>query len=75
MSHSWPNKSEAVTGHARYHSYLLRCWREGEEWRFTLEDVLQRRRWGFRSLPDMLIALEQRLAEQNDTFTRRRDYD
>jgi hypothetical protein len=31
-------------------AFLIRCWREGERWRFVVENVATRKRQGFDSL-------------------------
>jgi hypothetical protein len=41
-----------------YRAYLLRCWREGEEWRFYLGEVSgERRQYGFSSLEALVAFL------------------
>jgi len=43
-----------------YRAYLLRCWQEGEEWRFSLREVSgARRQYGFSGL-DALVTFLQR---------------
>ena len=53
-----------------YRAYLLRCWREGEVapgqeplWRFSVEEILyKRRRKGFNSLGALIAFLRGELA-------------
>lgn len=45
-----------------YQAYLLRCWQEGDEWRYSLEVIGHGRRQGFVALPGLLAALESELA-------------
>ena len=53
-----------------YRAYLLRCWREGADspekkptWRFSVEEVLvERRRWGFGRLEEVMAFLQSDLA-------------
>lgn len=43
-----------------YHAFLLRCWQEGKEWRFSLSEVAgEQRRLGFPDL-DALVAFLRR---------------
>jgi hypothetical protein len=57
-----------------YHAYLLRCWQEGEaasgegaRWRFSVEDVLQKRpRQGFDSLAALVAFLQAELTDGRD---------
>ena len=41
-----------------YRAFLLRMWREGERWRFTLEDPHSGQKHGFGSLPKLVAFLE-----------------
>ncbi len=44
-------------------SYLLRCWQENGQWRFSLETIgPHRRRKGFRSLEDVVTFLRSQLS-------------
>lgn len=56
-------------GDPLYRAYLLRCWQEGQAapdgepgWRFSVEEVLyRRRRWGFTGLESLLGFLQAEL--------------
>jgi hypothetical protein len=57
-----------------YRAYLLRCWKEGEttpseepHWRFSIEEVLhKRRRQAFSSVQALVAFLETELADFSD---------
>jgi hypothetical protein len=57
-----------------YRAYLLRCWQEGEttlgeepHWRFSIEEVLhKRRRQAFSSVQALAAFLETELADFGD---------
>ena len=61
-------------------AYLIRCWREGDatspgaaRWRFSVEEVLYRRkRQGFQDLPSLVAFLRAELGDELDwpTFAR-----
>jgi hypothetical protein len=42
-------------------AFLLRCWREGDQWRFLLENVATRERLGFEHLQAICRHLEEAL--------------
>lgn len=41
-----------------YTAFVVRCWREGEEWRIVLEEVATRECHGFGSVDAFLEALQ-----------------
>jgi hypothetical protein len=57
-----------------YRAYLLRCWQEGEpapgeqpHWRFSIEEVLlKRRRQAFNSVQALAAFLRTELNDQDD---------
>jgi hypothetical protein len=57
-----------------YRTYLVRCWQEGEStldgrplWRFSVEEVLQkRRRRGFNSLEALMAFLRDELTSGDE---------
>lgn len=44
-----------------YAAFLVRCWREGEQWRIVLENVATRERLAFDSVEVFLEALQATL--------------
>jgi hypothetical protein len=60
-----------------YRAYLLRCWEEGEPipgeqppWRFSIEEVLhRRRRQAFNSVQAMTVFLEAELDDRDGEQT------
>jgi hypothetical protein len=57
------DKSPADTDRA----YLLRCWREGATWRFSLEPVSpQSRRRGFATLEAMCAFLRDEFQQEQE---------
>lgn len=40
-----------------YTAYLLRCWLDGENWRYSLEKVGSSRRQGFATLDELVAFL------------------
>jgi hypothetical protein len=56
-----------------YRAYLLRCWQEGEtlgseghRWRFSVEEVLHKRRQrGFNGLEALFVFLRTELADED----------
>jgi len=56
---SWLNPSQPQA------AYLIRCWREAEMWRYSVEDVALRRRWRYDSLEKLLAALRERMPHPN----------
>jgi len=44
-------------------AYLIRCWREAEQWRFSVEDIASRRRRRYDSVEALLENIESRLLE------------
>ena len=57
-----------------YRAYLLRCWQEGEptsnkqpHWRFSIEEILlKRRRQAFNSVQALAAFLQTELNDQDD---------
>jgi hypothetical protein len=47
---------------ASYTTYVLRCWREGSNWRYSLEEVGSGERQGFASLDEFVAFLLARSA-------------
>lgn len=49
----------------RYQSYLLRCWleasRDGQQWRFSLEDTNTHKQHRFATLTELVVALHTTL--------------
>jgi hypothetical protein len=43
-------------------AFLIRCWREGERWRYSVEDVASRRRRRYDNLEELLAGIEGRLS-------------
>ena len=43
----------------QYHAFLLRCWCEAGQWRYSLEQVGNGRRLGFASLIDLATFLHE----------------
>lgn len=41
-----------------YTAFLVRCWRDGDQWRIVLEEVATRERRGFSSVEAFLAALQ-----------------
>ena len=49
---------------SRYRAYLVRCWREGDAWRFSLESVgASDVRRGFNRLEDLMAHVQTDLAQ------------
>jgi hypothetical protein len=46
-----------------YTAYILRCWREEAFWRYSLEELSTRKRYGFAGLDDFISFL---LARSNE---------
>lgn len=46
---------------ALHAALLIRCWREGEQWRFMLENVATRERRGFDSLDALFLFIQESL--------------
>ena len=46
-------------------AYLIRCWREAEIWRFSVEDIASRQRWRYDSVEALLEDLETRLLDMS----------
>ena len=44
-------------------AYLIRCWREGNTWRYSVEDVALRHRQRYDSLEELLEALRTRMLD------------
>lgn len=40
-----------------YHAYLLRCWLDGSNWRYSLEEVGSGKRQGFATLDEFVTFL------------------
>ena len=60
----------ASHGHERLAvAFLVRCWREGDGWRFQMENVATRERQGFATVVAFLEALEQLLDEGSRKLT------
>jgi len=55
-SHSQPRQLIAA--------FLVRCWREGEQWRYLLEDVNTKERKGFSSVETLCLFLEGYIGEK-----------
>ncbi|MCP4419277.1 MAG: hypothetical protein GY805_21900 [Chloroflexi bacterium] len=50
-----------------YRAFLMRCWREGNRWRFTVESIGQdRKQHGFISLEMMITFLREHLASEDE---------
>jgi hypothetical protein len=47
-----------------YAAFLVRCWREGDQWRIVLEDVTTRERRGFKTLEALLATLQASLNKE-----------
>jgi hypothetical protein len=47
---------------AEYHSFMVRCWREGNEWRVSTEDVRTGRRRVFADLNSFFLFLREKTA-------------
>ena len=60
------DRRESVNAQA---AFLVRCWREGETWRFSLESVATRQRQGFSSAHALLEGLRARLPDVGDGST------
>lgn len=45
-------------------AYLIRCWREGETWRYSVEEIASRRRRRYDSVGALLAALRIRLIDE-----------
>ena len=49
----------------KYHSYLIRLWREDGEgksdWRFMLVNLIEGRQWGFANLDRLLAFLKEQV--------------
>jgi hypothetical protein len=58
----WQTEPKVVTTR-QYGAYLLRCWRDGRVWRFSLEPIGQGKRQGFEQIDDLLRAVEMALNE------------
>jgi hypothetical protein len=49
-------------------AFLLRCWQDNGQWRFSLETIgPQRQRRGFRSLEDLVAYLRSQLSSHDET--------
>ncbi len=46
-----------LKGKSNYCAYLLRCWRESDKWRYSLELVGNGRRHGFASVKELTAYL------------------
>ena len=51
------NKKPTGAKHPHYRAYLIRCWWEGQNWRYSLETIPDRHRQGFDSLEALIEAL------------------
>ncbi len=68
-----------LKGKSNYCAYLLRCWRESDQWRYSLELVGNGRRHGFASVKELtayLCELEENSSSdssnyQEDTYENR----
>jgi len=50
-----------------YRAYLLRCWRDGSAWRFSLEPVrAEPQRRGLRDLDELLAFLRAELKQKGE---------
>ena len=50
-----------------YQAYLVRCWRDGQAWRFSLESIgRDRRRLGFNRLDELMAHIQANLAKEGD---------
>ena len=50
-----------------YHAYLIRCWLEGNSWRFSLETIGQDHpRRGFTTLQELTIYLSAQLTPDDN---------
>lgn len=50
-----------------YQAYLVRCWREGSDWRFSLEGIgRDRQRLGFSRLEELMAHIQASLSEEGD---------
>ncbi len=49
-----------------YHAYLVRCWREGERWRFSLEMIGSRRQLAYEEYEALVAALSTELKKLAD---------
>jgi hypothetical protein len=59
-----PSPTEPETAPSRpYGAYLLRCWRDGRAWRFSLEPIGEGKRQGFEQIDDLLKAIEMAMNE------------
>lgn len=52
--------SDPIKPHA---AFLIRCWREANTWRFSLEDVASRGRQRCDSIEELLAALRKRMTD------------
>jgi hypothetical protein len=50
-----------------YRAFLIRCWHEGENWRFTLETIGQERQWrlGFARYEQLSAFLKQQFIKND----------
>ncbi|MCP5097400.1 MAG: hypothetical protein GY943_17790 [Chloroflexi bacterium] len=62
------NKERAITDKKALHchAFLIRCWRERDEWRFIVETVSQEReQHGFANLEALLAFMQTQLMSEN----------
>ncbi len=53
------DKSQNMDSDSEYRAFLIRCWREGDTWRFTLETIGQmRQQHGFAGYQQLAGFLE-----------------
>jgi hypothetical protein len=57
------------TSARRYHSYLLRIWREYPQspWRIQLEDPISREVFGFQTMEKLMQFLEEKMPEMEES--------
>jgi len=48
---------------ATYTTYILRCWQEGANWRYSLEEIGSGKRQGFAGLDDFVAFLLARTGQ------------
>jgi hypothetical protein len=66
MSHN-KEVSQRISDNLRYHAYLIRCWREENGWRFSLETIGRRpERRGFSDFNELMTQLKGKLIETDE---------
>ena len=61
------DKSQAASANSDYRAFLIRCWREGENWHFTLETIgrMRQQRHGFTSYEQLSAYMKKQFIKKD----------